>query len=57
MDLKLASHSYSRFGFGFAVSYSEVEYETGKFKRMITLKVKISIFRVFSKSSGKNVLI
>ena len=45
------------FGFGFAVSCSEVEYETGKFKsgslvflrKLITLKVKISIFRVFSK--------
>ena len=44
------------FRFGFAVSYSEVEYETGKFKsdslvfqrKLITLKVKIPIVRVSS---------
>ena len=49
-------------GFGFAVSCSEVEHETGKFKsgslvflrKLITLKVKISIFRVFSKIYWKS---
>ena len=58
-NLKLVSDSYSPFHgfqFGFAVTYSEVEYETVKFKscslvflrKLITLKV-MSIFRLFSK--------
>ena len=49
-------------GFGFAVSYSKVEYKTGKFKsdslvfqrKLINLKVKISILTGYSaKPTGK----